>query len=267
MCGFITYVDWGQLVFVGVNWFCTHTFLFHMYLLSTGQCFTLTWVIERSNQISPCTCVCQLFLLVSSIPYIFPDVPLCRSTYSLPLFHHASSWAAAEKNSAFIESQLALRSDPTFNFHSRGAHVINRCPSIKPAGLLEGCLMILPLFFVSTICGELFSEMCCTLLQYEPEVVLEHWFDCAPYLRALQRRKPGSSTGAEQGSTERKLLFVNPKVCLFLADSLRARRLFTLSLRHLMYVALLLVQRCVDIWPECFCNQFFSSRCLWAEAV
>lgn len=210
-------------------------------------------------------CVCQLFVLVSNILYIFSDVLLCRSAYPLPLFHLASSWAAVEKKpAAFTELRLALRSDPTFNFHSRGCSCNQSLPQRQTRRTSWGLPDNFASVFVSTICGEVFRKVCCTSLQYEPEVVL--WL-CSIFKSASGQETWILYWGWARVNREEAPLFVNPKVCLFFADSVSARRLFTLSLRHLMYVALLLVRRCVDIWPECFCNQFFSSRCLWAGAV
>lgn len=77
------------------------------------------------------------------------------------------------------ESRLALRSDSTLNFHSRGAPVMNRCPCNKPAPRSRRASWGLP------------DELAAVLF---PSFV---GLDSAPHFRVLQGRETRSSTEAE----------------------------------------------------------------------
>lgn len=97
---------------------------------------------------------------------------------------------------------------------------------------------------ISIICGAVSSERCCKALQHMSELILQHWLDATPHFKVLQgRKKPPTKNeilhwSRTRVSREEIPLFVNSKVCLFLADSLSASCLFTLLLLCLMCVSL-----------------------------
>lgn len=67
---------------------------------------------------------------------------------------------------------------------------------------------------ISIICGAVSSERCCKALQHMSELILQRRLDATPHFKMLQGREKKtqqrmrSSTGAEQGSAERKFLYL-----------------------------------------------------------